>query len=265
MDIITFSDGLQKRASEVKPTALDDLVSMSKALNAFRELLAELKMFTLTYSFENEKEEIQFFKEVKPVLLSQYYYYKKMFDLMLFDSFRDNNSRIDNYRLFLQKLQRFALKNHSFFEYCMAGATHLDNQYFIRSKRASTRINRDEKFSTCFDIKLAKIMAHELIKDFVLNSIRKLECTKDRRVRGLEWTTSKVALVELIYALSAAGAINNGKSDIKQLANGFEEMFSIELKDYARIFSELRIRKKGQTNFIDQLKDRLQNLVREME
>ncbi len=60
--------------------------------------------------------------------------------------------------------------------------------------------------------------------------------------------------MELIYALHAAGVFNYGKADIKQIVNAFEEMFSVDLGNYARVFSEIRIRKSGQANFIDHIR-----------
>jgi hypothetical protein len=262
MDIITFSEGLQKRMKNIEPTGTDDLVTMGKALITMREILTELKRFTVTYKFPDEQQEIQFFKEVKPVILSQYYYYRKKFEVLLFDSFRDRKSRIDNYYKVLQKLQHFAYKNQSFYEYCMSGATYLDNQYFTRKGSQYLPVEKDEKFSTRYDIKLARILAHEMVKDYILASIRKSEYSKpDASYNSLQWTTQKVALVELIYALHAAGVFNYGKTDVKQIVNCFEEMFSIDLGNYARVFSEIKIRKSGVTNFMDQLKDRLINFI----
>ena len=76
----------------------------------------------------------------------------------------------------------------------------------------------------------------------------------------LRWSDSKVALVELIYALNAAGSINNGKSELKQIVQLFEKMFAIELGNYARVFAEIRTRKSGTSNFINHLKDRIERL-----
>lgn len=258
INIVTYSENLQKRMKEIEVTNSDDVVTMGKALHAIHEILSDLKRFTITYKFTTEEEEIKFFKEIKPVFLSQHYYYKKKFQLLLFDSFQDRKNRMNNYYKVLRKLQYFAYKNQSFYEYCMAGTTYLDKQYFLRTNSQYMSIEKDEKFSTQYDVKLAKILAHELLKEYILQAIRKTETyPTDTSHDALQWTTQKVALVELIYALHAAGTFNYGKSSIKQIVNCFEEMFSIDLGNYARVFSEIRIRKKGQTNFIDLLKQQL--------
>lgn len=126
-------------------------------------------------------------------------------------------------------------------------------------------VEKDEKFSTQYDVKLAKILAHELIKEHILNAIRKSETnTSDASYNPLQWTTQKVALVELIYALHAAGVFNYGKTDVKQIVNCFQEVFAIDLGNYARVFSEIRIRKSGHAIFLEQLKMRFSEHINEL-
>jgi hypothetical protein len=257
MDIITFSEGLQKRMKEIEASGADDLVAMGKALSTIREILVELKQFTVRYKFASDQEEVRFFKEIKPVLLSQYYYYKKKFEILLFDSFRDKKSRMENYFKIMRRLQQFAYRHQAFYEYCMSGASYLDIQYFTRHTARYMPVGTDDTFSTVYDVKLAKILSHTLIKDYILEAIRQTEnSTTVSTSHPLQWTSQKVALVELIYALHATGVFNYGKVDVKQIVNAFEEMFSVDLGNYARVFSEIRIRKSGQTNFLDQIREK---------
>lgn len=264
MDIITFSERLQKRIKEIDASVAEetDIVRNGKALSTIRQIINELKQFTITYNFKNTEEEIRFFKEIKPVLLSQYYFYKRIFTLALFDSFRDRRSRIDNYYRLLQKLQNFARKHQAFYEYCMAGSTYLDATYFIRNRQNLSGVDQDEKFTTGYDKTLSKILAHELIKQFVLTAIRKLQDDRTSTSSySLPWTGSKIALIELLYSLHATNVLNYGKADVKQIAMCFEEVFSIDLSNYARMFSDIKIRKSGQTNFLDQLRDKLSQII----
>lgn len=99
-----------------------------------------------------------------------------------------------------------------------------------------------------------------------MDSLRKLQDDRTcSQTTSLSWTDSKVALVELIYALHEAGVFNNGKSDIKQIVGCFEEQFSVDLGNYARVFSEIRIRKSGQTNFLDHLRERLSQFIKNLD
>ena len=73
----------------------------------------------------------------------------------------------------------------------------------------------------------------------------------------LIWTSSKVALTELIYALHSEGVFNNGAADLKDIAENFEHIFEIDLGQYRRTFLEIRARKNDKTKFITTLNDAL--------
>jgi len=77
-----------------------------------------------------------------------------------------------------------------------------------------------------------------------------------------KWTGSKVALIELIYALHAEGVFNNGTTDLKETAKFFEETFEIDLGQFHRTFFEMRARKSERTKFLNSLRD---TLVRRMD
>ena len=258
MNIITYSETLLQKLKEIDSSTIPqhDLTRLAQAVSQVREIIEALKQFTSNYSFRDKIEEIKFFKEIKPVLLSQYFFYKKLFELRLYDSFNDKKERITNYRSALSKFQRFASQNKSFYAYCMAGSTYLDSNYFLRNNRTNLNIEKDNSFSTGFDTKVSKILAYELLKKVVMDSLRSAEQTYNGTSSGsLMWTDSKIALTELIYALHASGAINNGRAEIKQIVVALESLFAVDLGNYARVFSELRMRKSGQTNFLDNLKE----------
>lgn len=267
MNIITFSEGLQKQIKELadSTTNLEPLARASQMVHHVQELVADLQQFTYNYTFTGPDEEIRFFKEVKPVILSHYYYYKKLFDITLFDSYKEPKNRLQFYESVLIRMEQYCKKNYEFFVYCMGGHTYLDDHYFTRKTSVfSTSI--DKRFSTGYDDKLAQFLAQELIKGFVQDAIARIESNRSGKQRSvLEWTESKISLIEMIYALQSLGAVNFGKADTKQLVTAFEEMFAIDLGNYARVFSELRLRKSGQTNFIDHLKEKLVEYINKLQ
>ncbi|AZI22545.1 hypothetical protein EIH07_05540 [Chryseobacterium taklimakanense] len=53
----------------------------------------------------------------------------------------------------------------------------------------------------------------------------------------LNWTDSKAAIIELIYALYYRGTFNNGQADIKEIAKYF--MLILKSNKFAHIFSDL--------------------------
>ncbi|MFT4018865.1 MAG: RteC domain-containing protein [Agriterribacter sp.] len=63
----------------------------------------------------------------------------------------------------------------------------------------------------------------------------------------LNWTGSKVALIELIYALHSQSVFDNGKTDIKVIVQTFENILNINLGDFYHTYLELRSRKANRT------------------
>jgi hypothetical protein len=63
------------------------------------------------------------------------------------------------------------------------------------------------------------------------------------RRSNLTWTGNKVDAIETVYALHASGVFNDGKADIKDVAQEFQIAFNIDLGDYYRAFLEIKSRK----------------------
>jgi hypothetical protein len=73
----------------------------------------------------------------------------------------------------------------------------------------------------------------------------------------VQWTGSKAALTELIYALQSGGVLNNGLTGIKEIAENFEKIFQVELGNYYHCFNEIRLRKKNRTALLDHLREKV--------
>ena len=69
----------------------------------------------------------------------------------------------------------------------------------------------------------------------------------------LKWTAKKTDLIELLYALAAAGCFNSGNVSLNQIAVYLSNVFDANLSHFPRDFYEMRIR-NTQTPFIDSLK-----------
>lgn len=254
----TLRQSLNEKLTDFKPES-DDLFQLGRLLNVVRDAIQELKSFVNTYHFTDEREEIRFFREIKPGFISEYFYYKKLFALRLFDSFRDDKARLANYQIELKKLEQHAARNRDFYQYCLTASTDLDRQYFLRGRRDLDALDRDEKFSTGFDTRLARMLANDLIRKFIHRKLQ--ESVHGQLTFELTWTESKTALIELVYALHAAQVFNNGTADIRPIAATFETCFNISLGNYYRIFQDVRLRKGNATSFLDQLRKALQNHI----
>jgi hypothetical protein len=262
MDLLEFTTTQEQLIKEAVSAGPVDLPTVGQAIVTIRSILRDMQQFVARYIFKDIEEEIYFFKTVKPAMLSSFLYHKKIFTLLLFDSYSDRERKLENYYNVLKKFELFASRNRAFYEYCVSGNTNMDHIYFRRATYTPEGI--DDKFSTLYDRKLAKILAHQTIRDFIRQAISRLESdTSPAALPHLQWTVSKVSLVELMYALHACGVFNHGNVDLKQIAVAFEAMFGIHLDNYAKVFAEVKMRKNGNTIFIDQMKERLSGLIKD--
>jgi hypothetical protein len=272
MELKQFSEELlATMKSQIEKLTLDQpdvLMRTSQIISRIGSIVVELKAYVLKYKFKSTNEEVEFFKSIKPIFMSQLLFHKRLFKINLFESFNDADARISFYRRQLKVLQSFMTKHEGFYHYALSNSVHLDAIYFSRDNITKPSIMHDDRFTTGFDVRLSKILSNELIKDYIFDAIQKMKSHHARTLEssnGLNWTGSKTDLIELVYALQASGVFNKSSADVKQIATYFENVFNVTLGNYYRTFQEIRIRKTGQINFISQLKDVLLRRIQEKE
>lgn len=77
---------ISKINTEIETSCIDNDISSDKALhmiNFIRPLFEELREFTHQYTFQDANEEISFFKDVKPFILSKLIYFNDIYTLDL--------------------------------------------------------------------------------------------------------------------------------------------------------------------------------------
>lgn len=159
----------------------------------------------------------------------------------------------------LSKLKKFFDNNIDFYKYYRSNNSFLDENFFMRGKHDirlwldTYYFEADHRFCTSHDYKAAKILANDLIQVYLEDQLDNSSQKKGYNSSSLNWTGSKSALTELVYALYAQGVFNNGNVDIKLIAKTFETAFNIDLGDFYHTFMELKARKINRTKFLDSL------------
>ncbi|WP_080779269.1 MULTISPECIES: RteC domain-containing protein [Chryseobacterium] len=219
--------------------------------------LLELKQFVLAKGFKNTDDEIHFFKYQKPIIVAKLIYYNSVYKIEAKKPYGDKQiKKFLNKELI--KLKKFFDNNIDFYKYYRSNNSFLDDKFFVRGKHDirlwldTFYFEADHRFSTSHDYKVAKIIANDLIQVYLEDQLNSNH-TKISDNSSLNWTGSKTALIELIYALYAHGVFNNGNTDIKLIAKTFEDAFNIELGDFYHTFMELEARKINRTKFLNSL------------
>lgn len=235
-----------------------------------QDLLRTVKEDVIKEGFANKDEEIHFFKQVKPNILGKLIYYNKVYRIETACPANNGNMHQSYFAMQLRALkQEFTehICNSDFYRYYRSGRHDRDEQYFMlghinyHDGLNSFVFEIDPKCSTYFDYKVAKILGNELIYDYLTTKISPEQSPdillQADETKDIFWTQSKNALIELIYALYAAGAIAHGKIGIRKISMVFQILFRISLNDIHNSFHRMKTRSGSRTLFIDHLKNSL--------
>lgn len=247
----------------------ETILRCEKSIELIITAIEDVKNLVLKYNFKTEQEEINFFKITKPQFTSKLIYYNSVYRIETKKPSGSQKVLKKYYIKELAKLKSYFDTNLEFYKYYRTGSTFLDYKYFIRG-RFDIKLSldnyffeTDKRFATSHDFKVAKIIANELLRLYLEDQLVTLEhgtaqnFSQRNPNAKLNWTGSKVALTELIYALQTEGVFNNGSADLKDIAEYFSEIFNIEIGQYRRTFLEIRVRRDERAKFISSLRDKL--------
>lgn len=259
----TIINELDDRINELTYEPNNSLVAYENAIVLVLQKLEEIKKYIKRNGFKDDDEEILFFKQLKPQLVSKLIYFNAIYKIETKRP-RGGDKTIKKYlNVELSKIKRYFDANLEFYKYYRTNSTHLDNKFFLRGKHDiklsldTYYFEADHNFTTSHDYKVAKIIANDLIQVYLEDQLSNNNQRKLFETTPLNWTGSKTSLIELIYSLHSQGSIDNGNADIKIIAKTFENMFNIDLGDFYHSYLELKGRKINRTKFLDSLRDAL--------
>lgn len=249
------SSALETEIQEIEAQVPNVIEAAKKITDLCRSRLWELRDHVVHKGFVDEAEEIHFFKQTKQVPLVHLIYYSELLDLELKISVCGKKARRQWIKT-KRKLWTSFLSGHAqFWKYMQLGHTHWDPQYFTRKKKDALNptyghhIAMDPIFTTSHDMLLGQLRAYRRAIGY-LRDKRNTQGSGTFRPR-LQWSSTKAALTELVYALHHTGAINGGKAEVKEIAQTLSSAFHCELGDCYRTYTEICARKKDRTRFLD--------------
>ncbi|NGY37707.1 tetracycline regulation of excision, RteC [Flavobacterium petrolei] len=261
-----YTETLHKLETEINDLEIETDHSIQRieaVIDIILKYLSEVKKYVLNRGFKNIGEEIHFFKYQKPTIVSKLIYYNAIYKIETKKPY--GSKPIKKYlNDELRKLKRYFDNNLEFYKYYRTNNSFIDDKLFVRGKYDiklsldTFYFEADHSFSTSHDYKVAKIIANDLIQVYLEDQLHNTAYRdKSTDLPKLNWTGSKTAMIELIYALYSQGVFDNGNADIKVIAKTFERTFNLDLGDFYHTFMELKSRKINSTKFLDSLRDAL--------
>jgi hypothetical protein len=265
MDVPSQIENFKEKLKAIELADTDMLKRSQKAIALSRHQLSALRETVKAKGFQSQEDEIHFFKKIKQIPFSYLIYYLEVY---AFES-QFSKINVDQLHAFINGIKnrtyQFLMDHLDFVNYIEQGQTHLDMCFFTRGNAVQIMMMHtgdyfyDLHFNTSHDMLLAKVTAYRKFLDYLEYQSQKYSNTSYRS--KLKWTSSKVALTELVYALYHSRVLNNGKLEIKEIAHALQNLFNFELGDFYKIYSEIRLRKTGRTKFLDELSYTLNNEI----
>lgn len=162
---------------------------LKKSLEASRvlgEAFDRLKQYIIGYRFQNDDEEIKFFKEIKPRLFCRLIYYRKLYNIEMNRPVGSIEAQREYLDAHVRAINAYTQKRLDFIRYFRSGATHLDSLYFLRGQTDTEQYletfyyELDPQFSTNADFKVAKILANDMLSVYLMGELESLESTNLR-------------------------------------------------------------------------------------
>jgi len=248
------------------------LKKATDGINLCNKTLAYLKEKVEQNDFETTPDEIDFFKNTKPLPMSYLIYFTELRSCELRKPKAGTSYQIDFFEKEMRKINKFFSRNLDFVNYMEQGYTYIDHQFFTRNPGNSfpftpmTDYYQYPEFSSSHDMLCAKIKAMYRFIHYIREAMQKLNAGnatlfEEKKHKVLLWTAPKTALAELIYALYSNGTLNHGAADINTIASSFEDFFNIKIDNIYKTYSEIKNRKSSKTKFLEELMLNLQQKI----
>lgn len=269
--MLQFTSHIKKEIdAKIEQIESSEISMITKSLEASRILtdaVNQLKMFVSSYSFNDAEEEIFFFKETKPRICSRLIYYRKVYNFEM-----NRPMGVDKQREYLSELldniNRYNCKRLDFIRYYRSGSSRFDSLYFLRGQADTEQYMEtfshefDPNFSTNCDFKVAKILANDMLSDYLMGEIEALN-DNNNLIMGsfgfpatkITWKGTKAEFQEQVLSWDSAATF--GDIPFTQLHSYMQNVFNIQVDGkLSRVLDDLKTRNEP-TPFINKLKNLL--------
>ncbi|WP_370089983.1 RteC domain-containing protein [Ekhidna sp.] len=258
---------LEHRLLEIDNNNRSPIDKCSLKITLCQDLTKTLRQLYFQASLETVNQQIHFFKTIKPKFVSELH-----FNLEVLNYYKERprgSKKLKGQHIneCMEKASSFMIKHCEFRNYMNMQSDHLDELYFTNRDycpklHGSFEYPSDPDFSSPVDPTLSCLIAADrymqFLKDqkFTLKN-PSLDPSWDSQ-KTLDWHGSKTDLVELIYALHAAGKL---KGDLKHSFLVMEKALNVDVGNYYRLYTDIKL-KKNPNSLLDVLKTSLLDKIR---
>lgn len=265
---------IDKEQINVSRSEKSDINEAYHMVSFLDKTLTELKVQISQKGFESIRDEIIFFKQVKPEILGRLMFYNKVIKIEGYSPI--NSDLIEPYYneqiKLLKKEYKKNIASTEFYRYYRTGRSDKDELYYRLGNINffdgvdSFFFEVDREFSTYYDYKVAQIKTYDLYHSYLSGKFNRIEPTDNDKFDIVDdaefsWTDSKNALIELIYALHISRSVSNGRVGLRKISQMFEEIFEVSLGDIHHAFYQMKFRAGQRARYLHFLKHSLEQYM----
>ena len=114
--------------------------------------------------------------------------------------------------------------------------------------------------------KIARFLSSEQFDKYLKKQLINLNNNAvSKTLSPLVWSSSKVGLIELVYALYQMRCFNGGNIELSEVIKFVEKSLDTDLGNFHKTIFEIRNRKQGPTKFLHLVSDHLHQHFRNTE
>jgi hypothetical protein len=265
-EIDNIRSELDKVLEEIKAIE-NPIYQLFRTTDAIDQAVAALNFLAEKVGFIDEKQEVSFFKQVKPELLAMKISEVFRYNLLVNRPVSTQEVQLKYYEEELLALQSVFRMNAFHYQYYKNKMTHLDLDYFLKNAGPLTvplaeTFTSETAFSTPMSYLFAKFIAFEQLQYHILEQIEAIK-TPELQLKEnmattsseLRWTGDVINIVELAYGIWLTGQLNDGNASLNQIVRWLEINLHVTIGIIQRRFTEIERRKRlSPTKYIDKMK-----------
>ncbi|MFJ1492490.1 RteC domain-containing protein, partial [Capnocytophaga canis] len=163
----------EQKVSFLPESCVEESLQMMSLLS---DMLKELKIYVLDNGFDSQKEEIIFFRDVKPVVQGKWLFYHQLYQWEAVTSVLSKAHLKDFFVQQGKKIEKdfkICLKQNPFYNYYLSENHSWDDRYFVRYQinvdtegLPENMLNFDADFSTYYDFLVAQILCKKQLGEY---------------------------------------------------------------------------------------------------
>ncbi|HLZ86629.1 MAG TPA: RteC domain-containing protein [Puia sp.] len=267
-----LSDDLEFRLEHIHSEG-EGLASIYQSIEAIKKSLLLMKSFVRDNPFENQSDEVHYYKVVAPPLYGRLFFFMKQYETRMEKQYGSQSKFGDYLQLELAKIEQFHMRHIEFCFYYIQDAKHMDDRIFVRDAAENTMLDQVEVIMAedfcvgCYWA--AQLLANMEIKRWLERQVEELKgpavvFSDEDDMPEMVFTDGPTAAVELALALHEKGCFNNGKATLKQVIRWTERYFRIKLGNFHNTIQAIGRRKGETAKFMIELKGEVERKIEEL-